>query len=247
VFEQIGIVNFWAFVVGTVFIVLLPGPNSLYVLASGAGHGVREGYKAALGVVVGDGILMTLTALGAASLLKTLPMLYMGIRWLGAAYLLYLGVRLLQSAFRQGGPVQSVDTRLRHETRFRKALLLSLLNPKAILFFLSFFVQFVDPSKGHTGLAFMLLGLVVELISICYLSLLIFWRRSPGRNFPTPSASVPDGQWLGGAAVHGLCRPYDQRLSQLLQSAAVLTALIYQFKENTMSSKSVSVLQVTAI
>jgi leucine efflux protein len=67
-----------------------------------------------------------------------------------------------------------VDTRLRHETRFRKALLLSLLNPKAILFFLSFFVQFVDPSKGHTGLAFMLLGLVVELISICYLSLLIF-------------------------------------------------------------------------
>ncbi|MEJ6666440.1 MAG: leucine efflux protein LeuE, partial [Alcaligenes aquatilis] len=51
--EQIGVVNFWAFVVGTVFIVLLPGPNSLYVLASGAGHGVREGYKAALGVVVG--------------------------------------------------------------------------------------------------------------------------------------------------------------------------------------------------
>lgn len=172
--EQIGIINFWAFVVGTVFIVLLPGPNSLYVLASGAGHGVREGYKAALGVVVGDGILMTLTALGAASLLKTLPMLYMGIRWLGAAYLLYLGVRLLQSAFRQGGPVQSVDTRLRHETRFRKALFLSLLNPKAILFFLSFFVQFVDPSAGHTGLAFMLLGLVVEVISICYLSLLIF-------------------------------------------------------------------------
>lgn len=171
--EQIGIINFWAFVVGTVFIVLLPGPNSLYVLASGAGHGVREGYKAALGVVVGDGILMTLTALGAASLLKTMPMIYMGIRWLGAAYLLYLGVRLLQSAFQKGGPVQTIDTRVR-QGRFRKALFLSLLNPKAILFFLSFFVQFVNPAAGHTGLAFLVLGLVVEVISFCYLSLLIF-------------------------------------------------------------------------
>ncbi|HRL20761.1 leucine efflux protein LeuE [Alcaligenes sp. SDU_A2] len=192
VLEQIGIVNFWAFVVGTLFIVLLPGPNSLYVLASGAGHGVREGYKAALGVLVGDGILMTLTALGAASLLKTLPMFYTGIRWLGAAYLLYLGVRLLQSAFQQGGQVQSIDTRTRQQGRFRKALFLSLLNPKAILFFLSFFVQFVDPAAGHTALAFLVLGLVVQVISFCYLSLLI----------------------VGGDRLAGLFRRH-QRLSRL--------------------------------
>ncbi len=172
--EQLGIINFWAFVLGTAFIVVLPGPNSLYVLSTGAGHGVREGYKAALGVVVGDLILMTLAALGAASVLKTMPVMFMVVKYCGAAYLFYLGVRLLQSVFRRPEKVVAVDTRVARHGRFHKALFLSLLNPKAILFFVSFFVQFVDPAAGHTGWAFLVLGLVVEILSFSYLSLLIF-------------------------------------------------------------------------
>lgn len=172
--EQLGIINFWAFVLGTVFIVLLPGPNSLYVLSTGAGHGIREGYKAALGVVVGDLILMTLTALGAASVLKTMPVMFMAVKYCGAAYLFYLGLRLLQSVIQRPKVVVTVDTRSSGHGRFHKAVLLSLLNPKAILFFVSFFVQFVDPSAGHTGWAFLVLGIVVEAISFSYLSLLIF-------------------------------------------------------------------------
>lgn len=174
VVQSVGIINFWAFVLGTVFIILLPGPNSLFVLSSSAAYGVREGYKAACGVLVGDFILMTLAALGAASLLNTMPLLFMGIKYCGAAYLFYLGMRLLMSAFRRPAPVQTVDLRPSEHGRFHKALLLSLLNPKAILFFISFFVQFVDPLANHPAWAFLILGVVVEVISFTYLSLLIF-------------------------------------------------------------------------
>lgn len=97
---QYGVLDVWTYLAGVVFIILLPGPNSLFVLASGAGRGVRAGYQAALGVFVGDSILMTLTAAGAASVLRLLPMLFVALKAAGAVYLTYLGIRLLMSAWR---------------------------------------------------------------------------------------------------------------------------------------------------
>lgn len=186
--SEYGILSLWTYVAGTVFIIVLPGPNSLFVLATGARRGVRAGYQAALGVFLGDSILMTLTAAGAASVLKVLPMLFVALKVLGAIYLCYLGVRLLSSAWR---PVVSGDAQpvvFGRGSSFRKALLLSLLNPKAILFLLSFFVQFVDPAYPHPALSFLILAAILQCVSFLYLSLLIFggarlaagFRRRPG-------------------------------------------------------------------
>ncbi len=186
--SEYGILNLWTYVAGTVFIILLPGPNSLFVLATAAGRGVRAGYQAALGIFVGDSILMVLAAAGAASVLRVFPMLFMGLRVLGALYLCYLGVRLLASAWRPAAAEQAQPVTVGAGKPFHKALLLSLLNPKAILFLLSFFVQFVDPAYPHPALSFLILAVILQCFSFLYLSLLIFggarlagaFRRRPG-------------------------------------------------------------------
>lgn len=172
-FAHYGVINLWTYVAGVVFIILLPGPNSLFVLATGASRGVRAGYQAAFGVFLGDSILMTLTAAGAASVLQLLPVLYLALKTAGALYLCYLGFHLLRSAWRPG-PARAQVVSAGTDGRFRKALLLSLLNPKAILFLLSFFVQFVDPHYAHPALSFFILAAILQTCSILYLSVLIF-------------------------------------------------------------------------
>ncbi len=173
----LGITDLWTYVLGTLFIVLLPGPNSLFVLATAAQRGVAAGYRAASAVFLGDAILMLLSALGIASLLKAEPMLFLGLKYLGAAYLFYLGIGMLRGGWQklrqpveQTAPGKDMDV----NQPFRKALLLSLSNPKAILFFVSFFIQFVDPGYAYPGVSFLVLGTILEVISALYLSFLIF-------------------------------------------------------------------------
>jgi len=179
VFESVGVIDLGTYLVGAIFIILLPGPNSLFVLATAAAKGIRPGYLAAAGIFVGDTILIALTAAGAGTLLQTVPLLFYALRALGAGYLGYLGIRILWSLLRptpqQSNPAPEVlEQQVKHGNYFSKALVLSLLNPKAILFLLSFFVQFVDPAKGHPWLAFMVLGAFLQLFSMVYLSTLIF-------------------------------------------------------------------------
>ena len=180
-----GITDLSTFVLGTVFIVLLPGPNSLYVMAAASRWGVSAGYRGALGIVVGDTILMLLAVTGAASLLRTTPELFMVIKYAGAGYLAWMGLSLMRSAlvtWRRGDEraEQLGDGRAHYPALrgtphpFRSALVISLMNPKAILFFVSFFIQFVDPGYAHPGLSVLILGLIVQLCSVLYLSVLIF-------------------------------------------------------------------------
>jgi leucine efflux protein len=173
---MLGITDLTTYVLGTIAIVLLPGPNSIFVLSVAARRGVRAGYAAACGVFVGDTVLMTLAALGAASLLKAVPALFLVIKMVGAAYLGWVGVQLLVGAVRRWrGDLPPVDeARLDLSQPFRKALVISLLNPKAILFFVSFFIQFVDPAYEWPALTFLGLGAIAQTCSAIYLSVLIF-------------------------------------------------------------------------
>ncbi|MBL6274754.1 leucine efflux protein LeuE [Micromonospora fiedleri] len=178
----LGITDIWTYVLGTVAIVLLPGPNSLFVLSTAARRGVGAGYRAAGGVFVGDGMLMFLSAAGVASLLKAYPPVFLVIKYAGAAYLGYVGLTMLRAAWRRwrdrNDPTtpRLIDAAQPAEMRspFRKALVISLLNPKAILFFVSFFIQFVDPTYPWPALSFLLLGLIAQVTSVLYLTALIF-------------------------------------------------------------------------
>ncbi|AJX71316.1 leucine efflux protein LeuE [Burkholderia pseudomallei] len=177
--HALGITDLWTYVFGVVFIILLPGPNSMYVLSLAAQRGVKAGYRAACGVFVGDTVLMVLSAAGVASLLKANPLLFSVVKYGGAAYLLYIGVGMLRGAWRKlARPAADAGADVRRavdgERPFRKALVVSLLNPKAILFFISFFIQFVDPAYAHPALSFVVLGAIAQFASFVYLSTLIF-------------------------------------------------------------------------
>ncbi|TPB75155.1 leucine efflux protein LeuE [Burkholderia pseudomallei] len=177
--HALGITDLWTYVFGVVFIILLPGPNSMYVLSLAAQRGVKAGSRAACGVFVGDTVLMVLSAAGVASLLKANPLLFSVVKYGGAAYLLYIGVGMLRGAWRKlARPAADAGADVRRavdgERPFRKALVVSLLNPKAILFFISFFIQFVDPAYAHPALSFVVLGAIAQLASFVYLGTLIF-------------------------------------------------------------------------
>ncbi|MGG4609429.1 leucine efflux protein LeuE [Providencia sp. Me31A] len=175
-FENLGVLNFWTYLAGLILIIIVPGPNSLYVLKTSTSSGTRFGYRAALGVFTGDAILIFLSFIGVASVIKASPTLFMIVRYLGAAYLLYLGCKILYSTFihkklnQDGIDVVPIKT----EKHFTRAIVLSITNPKAILFYISFFIQFVDFNYSHAWVPYLVLATILELVSFLYLSLLIF-------------------------------------------------------------------------
>lgn len=175
-----GITDLPTFVIGTILIVLLPGPNSLYVMTVASRCGVTSGYRGAFGIFVGDLILMLLSASGVASLLQTFPAIFVLFKYTGAAYLVWLGIGLIRSAWVawQDADVpaetNNAEAALDSERPFRTALIISLMNPKAILFFVSFFIQFVSPDYAYPAISFLILGAIVQVFSLAYLSALIF-------------------------------------------------------------------------
>ena len=175
-----GITDIVTYILGTIFIVILPGPNSLYVMSIASRFGIKTGYIGALGVFTGDLILILCTVLGAASLLHAFPWLFVVLKIVGASYLSYLGIRLLIASFKtwfskpQNIRANSDTSSTEQFHPFRTALTISLLNPKAILFYLSFFVQFVDPDYPYPALSFAALSVILQIISMSYLTILIF-------------------------------------------------------------------------
>lgn len=176
-----GITDLTTFVLGTIFIVLLPGPNSLYVMTAASQNGIAAGFRGALGIFTGDLILMALATTGVASLFHTQPVMFLALKYAGAAYLAFLGVGLVRSGWARwrapavNEPASAPTTETGHP--FKVALLISLMNPKAILFFVSFFIQFVSPNYPTPWVSFVILGAIVQACSMAYLSALIFSGR----------------------------------------------------------------------
>ncbi|MFK0256592.1 leucine efflux protein LeuE [Streptomyces sp. NPDC090445] len=164
-------------------IILLPGPSSLFTLSVAARLGVKAGYRAAAGVFLGETLLMMATAAGLASLLQNNELLFAIVKYAGAGYLTWIAVSMIRAAWAMwrhrdeksaedaedaAAPEPSTGGRLS-----RRSLVITILNPKAILFFISFFVQFVDPDYAHPELSFALLALVYQFISVAYVTALI--------------------------------------------------------------------------
>jgi leucine efflux protein len=173
-----GIVDFSAYLMGTLLIILLPGPNSLYVLTIATQQGWRSGVWGALGIFIGDAILMIAVALGAASLLMSSPLLFQLVRIIGAIYLAWMGVGLLRSG-QQRWKTQShsqvfeIQARLMQLHPLLAALSLSLTNPKAIFFFIAFFSQFIRSDFAYPAITLIYLATVLQLMSMTYLAGLI--------------------------------------------------------------------------
>lgn len=141
-----GVADYGAFVVTVIIFLLIPGPGNLALITSTSKGGVRGGLAATLGVILGDQVLMWAAVAGVAALLITYPTAFNLLQWGGAAYLAWLGVQMLLA---KPGAAPVLNIKAGHY--LRQAMVITLLNPKAIMFYLAFFPLFVDPAT-HQGL-----------------------------------------------------------------------------------------------
>ena len=170
---EFGIVNFWVYVLGAFAVIIAPGPNSLFVLKTAVTEGRRPALAGALAVLVGDSVLITCSFVGVAAMLAAHPDLFMWVRTAGGLYL---------------------------AKAFRTALILSLTNPKAILFFVAFFVQFIDPAFEAKWIPYLILAAVLQFFSISWLLFL----TTLGADALRAVARFPAMAKLGNTAIGGL-------------------------------------------
>lgn len=158
-----GIADYGAFVAAIVLFLAIPGPGNLALITSTSKGGLRGGLAATFGVIAGDQVLMWMAVAGVAALLAAYPAAFAAVQWLGAAYLTWLGWKML-TAKPGGNPVLNIRPR----QYFQQALTITLLNPKAIVFYMAFFPLFVDPAKHQGLITFGAMAATVAVLTFFY-------------------------------------------------------------------------------
>jgi leucine efflux protein len=158
-----GIADYGAFVVAIIVFLAIPGPGNLALLTATGKGGVRSGLAATLGVIAGDQVLLWLAVAGLSALLINYPSVYSSIQWAGAAYLIGLGYSLFNA---KPGDAPVLDMKPDHY--FRQALFITVLNPKAIVFYMAFFPLFVDPAIHLGLLTFAVMAATIAALTFAY-------------------------------------------------------------------------------
>jgi threonine/homoserine/homoserine lactone efflux protein len=153
--------HFLLFLGAAVVLAITPGPGIFYVLARTLGGGRREGVESALGTLVGGMMHVTAAALGLSAILAASALAFHTVKYAGAAYLVWLGIRMIRERNAEL-PAQKAG---RIRGSFRQGVLTEALNPKTALFFLSFIPQFIVAARGHVFLQFVALGTISVLLN----------------------------------------------------------------------------------
>ena len=158
-----GIADYGAFVAAIVLFLLIPGPGNLALITSTSKGGIRGGLAATLGVILGDQVLMWAAVAGVSAVLAAYPAAFKAVQWLGAAYLAWLGARMLLA---KPGAAPILNIRPSHF--LRQALAITLLNPKAIVFYMAFFPLFVDPARHQGVVTFGAMAVTIAVLTFLY-------------------------------------------------------------------------------
>jgi threonine/homoserine/homoserine lactone efflux protein len=158
-----GITNYSAFVIAFTLLLLLPGPGNLALITSAGKGGLRGGVASVFGLLLGDQILLWLTVAGVAALLAANPIVFHVLQWLGAAYLAWLGFKMLTA---KAGDKPLLNINAGHY--FRQTMVITLFNPKAIMFYVAFFPQFIDPLKHQGMVTFGVMAATIAVLGFVY-------------------------------------------------------------------------------
>ena len=158
-----GVADYGAFVAAILIFLAIPGPGNLALITSTSKGGIGGGMGATLGVIAGDQVLMWAAVAGVATLLAAAPLVFNAVQWLGAAYLAWMGWKMLTAK-----PGDAPVLNIRPRQYFQQALAITLLNPKAIVFYMAFFPLFVDP-QHHRGLvSFAVMAATIAALTFLY-------------------------------------------------------------------------------
>jgi len=191
--------NYASFVLAILVFQWVPGPGTIAILNATARSGTAAGMAAVAGTLVGDGVYMVAAVAGLAAVMSASPLLFQALQWLGAAYLCWIGLRLLVA---RAAADASGEERVRSPASyFRQALSVSLTNPKVVLFFVSFFPLFLRPGASATTLAAMMLHVTV--ISLLYQGMLAVAGNAVARRLRSVPAARRAATRLAGVALIG--------------------------------------------
>lgn len=158
-----GVTDYGAFVVAILVFLAIPGPGNLALVTSTSKGGIAGGIGATLGVIAGDQVLLWAAVAGVSALMAAYPAAFYAVQWLGAFYLAWLGLKMLLA---RPGAAPVLQIKPRHY--FRQAFLITLLNPKAIVFYLAFFPLFVDPVQHQGMKTFAVMAATIAALTLLY-------------------------------------------------------------------------------
>jgi len=158
-----GIADYGAFVAAIIVFLLIPGPGNLALITSTGKGGIKGGLGAGLGLILGDQCLLWAAVAGVAALLAAYPAAFHAVQWLGAIYLAWLGFKMIRAKPGQG-PILNIQPR----QYLRQAFLITLLNPKAIVFYMAFFPLFIDPAQHQGAVTFGVMALTIASLTFAY-------------------------------------------------------------------------------
>ena len=195
--------TFVLFLIAVLTLFVSPGPNMAFVMSHGMSFGLRGGLAAAIGIGSADVVLTVLTATGVTAMVFAWSPAFDVLRIAGAAYLLWLAIKTLWS------PAGAVTTKsgtayLAFHKIARNAMLGSLLNPKALLFFMVFLPQFVDPAKGSIAVQLITLGLILSAASVVFNTLLGAFSGQLGMLLQRNPRAATLQKWLLGGVLAAL-------------------------------------------
>ena len=185
---MLGISDYPAFVGAVIVFLAIPGPGNLALLTATAQGGRKGGISATCGVIVGDQVLMWAAVGGLAAVLQAAPIWFLALQWAGALYLGYLGVQMIRAK-----PEEALLLDMSSGRYFRQTFFITLLNPKAIVFYMAFFPLFIDPAQNPGWLTFACMSLTVAVLTFLYgAGLTLLAHRLAGNMQTHPQM----GQWL---------------------------------------------------
>ncbi|MEO6326324.1 MAG: LysE family translocator [Thermoanaerobaculia bacterium] len=169
------------FIAAVVVLVIVPGPNTIVILSHSLGGGRAAGLATVLGVETGTLVHTAAAAFGLSALLSTSALAFDCVKYTGAGYLVFLGLRALRGRAEEGLSEPNARAPMSLTQAYGRAVLTNVLNPKVAMFFLALLPQFVRPERGHVVMQLLALGLIVSTIGLCFGSLLAILSGSLSR------------------------------------------------------------------
>lgn len=189
-----GITHVGAFILASILIVMMPGPSTLLVLNSSINRGKLQGMMAAIGVFSADVVLIIIASMGIVSIFSISENIVLAVKLIGAAYIFYLGVQL----WRNASAIQNGSGSTRQSKVFYEGFLTTIFNPKAVIFFMAFFPQYITLQNANVLLAAGVLAVLFLIIGACWLSVLVFFGHSVSAYIDNrPQIGVAIGRAVG--------------------------------------------------
>ncbi|MBN7117409.1 LysE family transporter [Ectopseudomonas oleovorans] len=160
---MLGVTDYAAFVVAFIILLAIPGPGNLALILSTGKGGIRGGLASTFGIIFGDQVLLWLAVAGVAVLLKAYPAAFHLVQWLGAGYLVYLGLRMILAK-----PGAAPTLEIKPRQYLWQTLVITVFNPKAIIFYMAFFPLFIDPQRHQGLITFGFMAVTIMALTFLY-------------------------------------------------------------------------------